>query len=418
MRSRLWLCFLILIGGACRSSIEVPLEANPERAVSGSLRSVSGIGHYPALKSRALFWWVGLSDALPVAHGVRLYRVEYWTTDPAGRRAYASGLVALPSTAAFRGIVSYQHPTRTERTNVPSTPSRTALLAAIAFAGHGYVLAAPDYLGLGTSPGLHPYLHAASEASSVIDLLRAARLLVRHKGHEWPQALFLTGFSQGGHATLAAQRALEENPVDGLRVTASAPVAGTYNLSRIQFPFALEGHSESHPAYLGYMTTAYAHIYGESLTSAVIDPYGRDLPELFDGSRPLKEVAAALPQAPAEMFRPEFLGAFAAGEGTWLGRALALNDVVDWTPQAPVRFYYGTRDQDSPPADTLSTVEHMRRRGGAVSAVNVGENDHSEVVYLAVPRIRAWFDQFAPPACCGRSREASGGATVSAEGAR
>ncbi|MEX2663358.1 MAG: hypothetical protein WD227_15615 [Vicinamibacterales bacterium] len=383
----------MLIVSGCGSTADIPQESNADVAVSGSLRSITRIGHHPALKNRALFWWTGLSKTLPVSESVTLYRVEYWTTGLDAERTVASGLVALPGSPISRGVVSYQHPTRTARTNVPSTPSETALVAAIAFAGHGYLFVAPDYLGLGTSPGFHPYLHASSEASAVIDLLKAARLLGRHMGREWPEALFLTGFSQGGHASLAAQRALEENPVEGLRVTASAPIAGAYNLSRIQFPFALEGHADSHTAYLGYVTSAYARIQREPLTSVIADAYVGKVSALLDGSKSLGDVAAALPRDPTELFQPEFIRAFRQGEDTWLARALALNDVFDWVPQAPIRFYYGTADLDAPASDTLFTVEHMRKGGGKVESVNVGGQNHTQVAFSAIPQVRRWFDE-------------------------
>lgn len=398
VRVRFWMSLMALVATGCQAPIEMALEANPERAAAGSPRSVTRLAHYPSLTSRALLWKVGLSDVLPVESGATLYRLEYWTTAPDGERTHASGLVAIPSKSPFRGVVSYQHPTRTDRTDVPSTPSRMALLAAIAFAGHGYVLTAPDYLGLGTSPGPHPYLHATSEASTVIDLLVATRLLVRSLEREWPESVFLTGFSQGGHATLAAQRALEVDPVEGVRVMASAPIAGIYNLSEIQFPAALEGRSQRHSLYLGYITSTYARIYGEQLESVIVDAYARAFVDLYDGSRDMSDVAAALPQNPRVMFQPDFLRAFAAGEETWLVRALALNDVFDWTPQAPVRFYYGSRDQDSPPVDTHFTVDQMRSRGAPASAVTVGEVDHDEVALIAVPQIRSWFDQVAAQA--------------------
>ena len=388
---------LLLAVLACGGESPVPVEADPARAEAGTPRSVERIRHYPALVSRVLLRMADLPVPVSVEHGVTLYRVEYWTAGAGGERTHASGVVALPRTGRARGVVSYQHPTRTSRENVPSTPSRATLLAAIAFAGHGYILVAPDYLGLGTGPGAHPYLHAATEASAVVDLLRAARDVVEHHGHDWPDALFLTGFSQGGHASLAAQRALEAAPVDGLRVAATAPIAGVYDLSGVQFPHALEGGAESHPAYLGYLTSAYARVYGQPLRSVIVDRWATAFDSLYDGSREMATVAAALPRDPRELFRPEFLHAYAAGEESWLTRALADNDVVHWTPQAPLRFYYGTRDRDSPAADTRLAVRRLRARGSDASAVDVGGADHGEVVLRAVPRARAWFDSLSPP---------------------
>lgn len=153
--------------------------------------------------------------------------------------------------------------------------------------------------------------------------------------------------------------------------------------------------SERHSLYLGYVTNTYARVYDEPLESVIVDAYARGFADLYDGSKDMSEVAATLPSDPREMFQPEFLKAFAAGEETWLARALTMNDLFDWTPQAPVRFYYGARDQDSPPADTQFTVDHMRSRGADVSAVKVGDVDHDEVPLIAVPHIRSWFDRIA-----------------------
>src|SRR4029453_12153896 len=96
------------------------------------------------------------------------------------------------------------------------------VVVSLVFAGHGYLLAVPDYQGLGTSPGRHPYYHAASRAAGVVALLHAARRLAELAGYVWPEELFLAGFSQGGHATLAAMRALEAADEPGLRGDAHA----------------------------------------------------------------------------------------------------------------------------------------------------------------------------------------------------
>jgi dienelactone hydrolase len=97
------------------------------------------------------------------------------------------------------------------------------------------LLVAPDYIGLGISAAAHPYLHAVTEANAVIDLLRAARVIVDAKGYVWPSRVMLVGFSQGGHSTLAAQRALEATPIDGIEVAASASIARPSTLRRSRF---------------------------------------------------------------------------------------------------------------------------------------------------------------------------------------
>lgn len=369
---------------------------DPERSEPGAVRSVTAAGGYPALVLRALVWWQGFSERIPTRCGFSLYRVEYWTTGPAGERTFASGLVALPRAESLRGVVSFQHGTATRRTAAPSTPDPTnGVLAAAVFAGHGHLLVAPDYLGLGSSPGPHPYYHAESTAHAVVDLLRAARAVTDAAGFSWPPTLFLTGFSQGGHATLAAQRALEASPLPGLRVTASAPVAGPFDLAHIGFPSALEGRSRFASLYLGYLTSSYARVYGMDLRSVVREPFAGRLPALFDGSRGGDEVVATLPASPRDFLAPAFLADFDAGRPTWLALRLVENGLTDWTPQAPVRFYYGTRDVDVPPAESIVAAERFAARGADARAVNVGDVDHEGSLVEAIPLVRSWLDELA-----------------------
>jgi hypothetical protein len=87
----------------------------------------------------------------------------------------------------------------------------------------GYVVAATDYEGLGT-PGPHPYLVGGSEGRSVLDSVRAARLLPdAHAG----EGAVVVGISQGGHAALfTGELADDYAPDAGLRgVVALAPGA-------------------------------------------------------------------------------------------------------------------------------------------------------------------------------------------------
>ena len=56
------------------------------------------------------------------------------------------------------------------------------MLAAM-YASQGYAVVATDYLGYAKSSHIyHPYLHADSEATSVIDSIRAARNAVASQG--------------------------------------------------------------------------------------------------------------------------------------------------------------------------------------------------------------------------------------------
>jgi pimeloyl-ACP methyl ester carboxylesterase len=306
----------------------------------------------------------------------------------------ASGLVALPRTQALRGVVSWQHGTTTERSEVPSKPTPDeGVVASVAFAGNGYLLAAPDYLGLGRSPGRHPYYHTESTAASVVDLLRAARRLAAAAGFAWPGNLFLTGFSQGGHATVAALRELETADEPGLRVTAAAPIAGPFDLSGLSVPRALEGEAPSSSLYLAYLLSAYARVYAEPLGSSLRPRYVPVVDGLFDGHHGGEAIRDALPRDPRAMFQPAFLEAFEQRRPNWLARRLRENDLVDFTPRAPVRLYYGEHDVDVSPEEARAQARRWAERGADARAVDVGPFDHDASVLEAAPLVRQWFDE-------------------------
>jgi acetyl esterase/lipase len=395
MRRLAWFALAVALL-ACGSPPEPPLALDPAPARPGELWSVARIAGYPAWLAKGLVWWSGRSEQLPVEHGVTLYRVEYWTTAPGGEIALASGLVALPRAGALRGAVSWQHGTTVERREVPSKPTAgEGVVASLVFAGHGYLLTAPDYLGLGTSAGRHPYYHAASTAAAVVDLLRAARRLVAAAGRAWPERLFLAGFSQGGHATIAALRALEAADEPGLRVTAAASIAGPFDLSGVSFPRALAGEAVDSSLYLAYLVSSYARIYGEPLEDVLTPEYARAAERLFDGTHEGAEVVAALPRDPREMFEPAFLAGFQAGQPSWLRRRLRENDLVDFTPHCPVRAYYGRLDVDVSPQEARSQAGRWSERGVDARAVDVGDFDHEGSVLAAAPLVRRWFDALA-----------------------
>lgn len=388
------LIVLTLLLGACTKNIEVRGERDVTRASPGTLYSVERIGGYPHIVLRALIAWQGLADSFPTHCGVSMYRVHYWTTAADASLTIASGLIAFPRTDRLRGVVSFQHGTASQRSLAPSTPDpNNGVLASAAFAGRGYLLVAPDYVGLGSSKQRHAYLHANSEADAVVDLLRAARSVVAATGMTWPDALLLTGFSQGGHATLAAQRLLEAAPLDGLTVRASAPIAGPFDLASIALPFALEGGSRASSLYLAYMVGAYANVYGEALTTALREPYASTVPDLFDGTHDGDAIIAALPANPREMFRDEFLQTYERGGPNWLREKLIENSLYDWSPRAPIRLYFGSLDADVSPREAEVQALRLRERGGDVTTVDVGTVDHERSVLDAVPRVLEWFDE-------------------------
>ena len=199
-----------------------------------------------------------------VKSGVALYRIAYSTIDARGGPTTASGLLALPTDMEPVGVVSFGHGTDSLKNYVPSAPTLEGEAVAALFAAGGFALVAPDYVGLGESPGPHPYLHASTEASASVDLLAAARRAAEASMVTLPSSLYITGFSQGGQTALALDRAIEMDSESPWTVRAVAPISGPYDLSGTEFPGMVDGTAPSNSAYAAYLALSYIQVYGTS----------------------------------------------------------------------------------------------------------------------------------------------------------
>lgn len=338
------------------------------------------------LQSKAMLWIVGLTG-VPVTDRVDCYRIVYPSTDENGKPIRLSGLLALPHGRTPRGLVSFQHGTTSDRDFVPSNLSTDGLAAAILFAGNGYATIAPDYIGLGVSRRPHPYYVAADSARAVIDMIHAVRHIAGVPG----SPPFLIGFSEGAYANLAVQRALEAG---GEPVLADAAIAGAYNLRAISIPFTLQGNAPSDSVYLALWVRGYATRYGHKLQSAFTPYYAKLVPELFDTPHSVDDVVKALPRDPRALFLPVVLDAIAGKGRHWLVDALNANEMGDWAARAPIRFYYGSRDVDVRPLESIATARQMAARGSRVLTFDVGPSEHNQSVLAAAPLILTWLQTF------------------------
>lgn len=353
----------------------------PKPIASSSGATVTALRSVSTLEARFLLTMAGVGG-LPAAHSVDCYRVEY--TVPGDARKL-SGLLAVPRGVAPKGLVMFAHGTTTTRTAVPSTPDTGGLAAAIVFAGNGYALVAPDYPGLGVSEGKHPYYIADSIIPSIVAMIDAVRPL----DGIGDAPVFLTGFSQGGWATMQTLRALEAR---GDTVLAAAPVAGAFNLRNLSLPVAMEGDAASHSLYLAYAAWGQAAYLGHRLDSALTPEMAATVDRLFAGASP-QEIRKGLPASPRDMFNRDFLDAFDKGGAHWMLEAFADNSVEDFRPRAPVRLYYGAEDQDVSPEESRALAQRLKGQGADAVAIDVGPVGHDPSMLKAAPLILQWLKE-------------------------
>lgn len=332
------------------------------------------------------------------AFPIEVYKIRYATQDPFGEPTIASGALVLPvSNDCFHALAAYMHGTILNREDVPSRLSGEIIVGRF-MGATGYVGVLPDYLGLGDSPGMHPYIHAASEASASIDMLRAAREFCAEKEVQLNGQLFLVGYSQGGHACMATHKMIEEQHAEEFTVTASAPCSGPYDVSGVQAEVIVSPDPYPAPYYLPYILFAYHHVYPgmvDDLGEVLKEPWATLLPPLFQGNNGSGPVDAVMPNVPSQILKDEVLADFNSDPDHFFRVALRDNDLYDWTPQAPVRMIYCEADDHVVYQNSIVTLQAMQANGAAsVQAMSAGASfDHGGCAFPALLSAKAWFDQ-------------------------
>lgn len=157
--------------------------------------------------------------------GTQAWRVQYWTTNGSGQRLAVTGIVAAPMEAIPprpRRVIAWTHGAWgvAEKCAPSLSPDFFEYSAGMDAVRHGYVVVAPDYIGLG-SPTMHPFLVGPDTANSVLDAVRAAREI---PGAAAGSSFAVWGESQGGHAALWTATAARSYAPD-LTLVATAAAA-------------------------------------------------------------------------------------------------------------------------------------------------------------------------------------------------
>jgi dienelactone hydrolase len=301
---------------------------------------------------------------------VEVRSIVHRTVGTDGDGATASAALLIPRGAACPGphpMLAYARGTDRDRNRTLADPAdrETGLLMAM-FAAQGYAVVATDYLGYaGSDVPFHPYLDADTEATTVIDSIRAARTALASLAVATTDRLFLTGYSQGGHATMAAHRAIERDRPAGVVVTASGPMSGPYDLLT-----SLRGGALLLPRLLAdpgaSATDRVAFRIGERLLAG-------ELSELLDD--------------PGRLLQ-----------------ALERESVVDWTPQAPMLMCHGSRDTVVPFANAELALREFRSRGATQVALVDVETVPEFAPALPPPGVPAselsgYHNRAVPPLC-------------------
>ncbi|WP_400193294.1 alpha/beta hydrolase family protein [Hymenobacter sp. B81] len=358
----LWLGLSAAAVSGCGKEAVAPAAPVVAAPAETYLQSSTLIGEYSPAVLAGRVSGIPLAGAL-VKHSIRVYRLTYSTRNTDGQQISASGALLVPVTTETLPLLSYQHGTihPQDEDRAPSyyRSSSEVWSAVSVLASTGYVVAAPDYIGYGASKALpHPYEHAPSLASASRDMLRAAREFCAKQQQELNQKTFLLGYSEGGFATLALHKLLEEQHANEFTVAASAPGAGAYHKS----------------AFAQYILRSTQPLNFLSSYVWVLDTYNRvygvNRPPTFYYNQPWAGQLAAnpfspVPQLPQELFAGPFRQGVLNNTDAALAAAFRDNDIYDWKPKAPLALFHGTADDYVPYFNSENAYQAMRARGAS-----------------------------------------------------
>jgi alpha/beta superfamily hydrolase len=339
---------------------------------------------------------------------VVVYQLRYGTIGGQGEPTTASAALMIPAGSdgacqSPRPIVLYAHGKRNLTFfNIADLSGQTnyeGLIIALALAGDGYIVVAPNYAGYDTSTlGYHPFMNADQQSGDMMDALAAARAALPATNVADNQKLFLTGYSEGGYVAMATHRALQDA---GIPVTASAPMSGPYALSAFSDAMFMGQVGRGAVEEILMLASSYQHAYGNinSTSTDMFEPQYASAATLLPGTTgtgtlvaqglipasaafsstpPSAELASLTPAtAPGKMapvfaqgfgtdhlitndYRLSYLqDAFSAPDGGYpnttnglppdspadpLRQALKKNDLRNWAPTSPMLLCAGDED--------------------------------------------------------------------------
>lgn len=356
---------------------------------------------------------------------VQLYRIVYRSQDIKGKAIAASGLLAIPDgkQSSFP-LIAAQHGTISSQSSAPSNRPRQGIWEA----SQGFVTAVQDYIGFGSAADYsHPYLVPEAYVATGLDIIRASRQFAETHNIQL-SALFLAGYSEGGYACLAIQRAIEtdrelrrEFLESSFRLLASAPGAGPYNLS-LTAVRSLE-QEQVHPVYMMKVVKAYREIYPaiDADYAVFFQPAAFGVEDaaslqakidqdLLSGRLDVRQILGQVSSVTKELIQKDYLQLITAFEfdekmqivnaerdTTGLTSQLDRNNLtLDWSPQIPTRLSHCINDEVIPVEVSTSAVALFQSfyAKSPVEAVIIDDPNFSHSNCPAAISPIEWFTSF------------------------
>lgn len=297
--------------------------------------------------------------------GLKGYKITYYTKNENNVLVKATGLLMYPNVPFKLSTVVSDHGTTDSRHNVPSN-FKGALTAGfvveLSYVLNGYILMAPDYVGMGTGDGTHPYVDYATEAGATIDFITAANKVLAQLNIKRYDEYFLAGYSQGAHAAMSTLKRLSISNPGNIKFKYAYMGDGPYDFSGVTlnkgvlekdiYPFTSFLADVLHTCNnTGYKT--YNNDISEVISAEYLDKYNyhvvQDNGGLLWG-----------PVIWRKLFTTSFVNDVTNNPNNKLRLCMKPKDVYDWYNKTPMTLGHSTIDLAIPPENTSKTIDVQR----------------------------------------------------------
>jgi len=309
-----------------------------------------------------------------IVYGYRAYKIPYTTTNEEGQSVSASGLMVVPTgmpelvyqiglslVSDDHGTIMKDNEAPTVSAQISNSPDGSAIIMTSLA---GFVTLQPDYIGFGDSrEQYHPFVLPKSLARSTIDFINRAKAFAKENNIKLNGQLFLTGYSEGGYASMATLKTIEEEA--RLKVTMATPMAGPYDMNRTAFG-VLSQSTLSVPSFMANVGYSYAKAYNQPLDSVFNEPYASTVEELLGGKYTRVEVDAELTTTTTGnfgLFTMPFVEDFFTNDKNWFREAMVESNLHNWKPRTAVRLIHCEGDDVIPYGISELTVNTMKSMG-------------------------------------------------------
>lgn len=355
------------------------------------------IDYYDADQIKQTWKKIGIPQLyLPVNNGVNIYEISYLTSWIDGSPVKATGLVMIPDNmhTDFSTII-YHNGTNIMKKRVQELGYNQFSICA-GLAADGYVVIVPDYIGRGNGDKHQLYLNAKTEGQNSVDMLLSANGLLNEKGFDAINDLFITGYSQGGHAAMSTQRLIEKSYMDQFNLIASSPMSGPYDLSST---IDLGAHAkEGDWVLFMYIVKSFQDAYAikPSMSEIFIAPWDSLVNVYFDGHTKYGTIRKILPLNIEEILRKDFMHTEFFTENSSFKKALQENSVYDFVPAVPTQLCYCSDDEVVTYKNSKNAYNWMKKNGAKKLKIkDAGKNlDHEECAIFTVIYTKLFFDKY------------------------